>query len=369
MARKNNTPENNTNEISSEVSKMLNNDFDNDPEANDFEEFDNSESLPDEAEMKAAFEDAAKDAEGTDLEESEETEETENTEETIEIPKAVVISSDIVDVQALIASIYENAEMDDNAKMTGKAMAVGLFLPILSSRNSVIETDELLRTSHFSEAHDDVVSRATQEAGKFPMVDNYLGKLQELMAEVDKVRTQLSAELKSSLGIKPMTDEDRNAEVANAKAKLGIIETNVTVMEQFDATNNNCMKPILDFVASLPKLPEVTAKTAGTTTRIGASSTEGTPRVRLGHRNGGGVDYDNSHYDTFTDLIRKLKTDGWDNVKSNDLINLWLAKAGKSDWTKVPNTAADKSNAIVITLLHPTDANKTAELKVIKRVA
>lgn len=376
MARRFNR-ENRNDEIASEITtpeneaaEMLNDSFDveNDTD-NEFGDFategTDSENVPDEAEMQAAFADAAKDAEGTDLENDDESD-AESDDVPVPPAKAVPISSDPMDVQALLAEIYESAELDDDAKMTGKMMGLGLLQPILSSRNSVLETIDLLNKAHFSEAHDDIMSRAEQEKDAAPHVGLQLEKLKELLAEVEKRRAQLSADLKAHLGIKPLTDEERTVEVTNAKSKLGIIATNITIMEGFDAANSKArpMQPVIDYVKSLPELPPVSAKATSTTRKIGAKSDgEQIARVRFGHQNGGGIDYAGGHYDTPTDLIRKMRGDGWEDIKSNDIISQWLEAAGQTDWRKVP-----LNEPITITVKHPTE-DKTAELTFVRAAA
>ncbi len=376
-----NTPANSApiNDSQDEVTEMLDNSYDveNGTDVNDeFADFTNEPVIetPDESEVNAAFEDAARDAEGTDLadDNAESAGENDSDEKPAEAekPKAVPLTEDIVEIVQFGAQLYADSKLDDQAKMMGQALVPGSILPIHMARNSILDIVDALNKAHFSEAHDDVITRAEQEAEKYDLVKVRLEKVKELKAEFEKAMENLSTELKSVLGIKPLSDEDRKAYAEDAKAKLMQIDTQVKSLVHTNESNvTRFLTPVIEYVNALPALPVVSAK--GTTTvKIGAKSSSAGEviRARLGYENGGGVAIDDESWDkrhsSFTDAIRSLKDKlEWAELKSNDITKMWLDAAGESDWRKVEQGAA-----VEFTITNPEN-NKSAKLKVIREIA
>ena len=361
------------NDSENEVTEMLDNTFDvdNDTESSEFGDFTNEAEVnePDAEEMQRAFEDAAKDAEGTDLE-SDESESNESPVAEVEKPKAVPLTEEVMEVIQFGNELYAATELDDTAKMMGASLATGFILPIHSARNSVLDIVDALNKAHFSEAHDDVFTRAEQESDNYDLVKFKLEKAKEAKAEYERLMTLLSDELKSVLGIKPLSDDDRKAYVEDAKAKLGQIDTQIRIMKQTNESNaTKFVTPLIEYVESLPALPPVTARGTSTTRKIGASTGETKIRARLGYENGGGIvinDDEANREPSFTKAILKLKSLlEWEDLKSEDITKMWLDAAGISDWTK---TGLGKDNAVEFTLTNPAN-DKSAQLKVIREVA
>lgn len=345
-----------------EINEMTD-DFSTDDFSFGDDEVTDTENAATEEEMNAAFADAAKDAEGTELGDAEKESDGEKPSEETPVakePEATKFDVDDSAINALADKIFENVDLSEQAAFMARQMSYGYLVPTLFSYNGYLDIVDELNRAHFSEKHDDIFARAAEVAEKNPtgLVDMALTEAKAAREAYEKAMAELSTHVKEELGIKPLSEDDRKSRETEATEKLKAIKNQRELVDH--------MKPSIplislvgEFIDKLPALPPVKEKSG---TRKIAAAAGDVMRPRLGTKNNGGIWHGDKKFDQFTDAVRHLKSVlDMPSLTAKEVQQAWISASGKSTWQDIPD-----ETPVMVTL---TNGEKSAEIKIVKMPA